>query len=128
MLAAISEHDEVGPEAFRARYGFAASQDYVLRHANRSYDTKVLLGAAVGHATGTAATAEEFPAGNTAAAKVLRNLDFEVLSPAKAVAAEVVPTTSIPNQRRTNGIEPVVAICPVCFLAVSANGACDNCD
>ena len=58
----------------------------------------------------------------------LRNLDFEVLSPQKAESAKPVPTTSIPNQRRTNGIEPVVAICPTCFLALSADGSCDNCD
>ena len=59
---------------------------------------------------------------------MLRNLDFTVLSPEKAKSAESAPTTTIPNQRRTNGIEPVVAICPKCFLALSAFGTCDNCD
>jgi hypothetical protein len=128
VLAAISEYDEVGQDAFLGRYGFAPSREHVVRHANHSYDSKVLLGAAVGYATGTAATSEEFSSSKTAAAKVLRDLDFDVLSPEKAETAEAVPTTTIANARRTNGIEPVVAICPTCFLAVSANGACDNCD
>lgn len=127
VLAAIQEYDEVGQEAFLDRYGFAPSQDYVLRHSNRSYDSKALLAASLRHATGTAATAADFPGGKTGAAKALRNLDFEVLSPAKAETAAVVPTTSIPNQRRANGIEPVVAVCPKCFLALSADGTCDNC-
>lgn len=128
VLSAITEYDEVGQDAFLDRYGFSYSKDYVLRHANHSYDSKALLGAAVGYSTGTAATSEDFSSSKTAAAKVLRNLDFEVLSPEKAESAEVVPTTSIPNARRTNGIEPVVAICPTCYLALSANGSCDNCD
>jgi len=128
VLSAIREYDEIGQEEFLGRYGFAPSQEHVVRHANQSYDSKVLLGAAVGYATGTAATAEEFASSKTAAATVLRDLDFDVLSPAKAEAVAVVPTTSIPNARRTNGIEPVVAICSTCYLALSANGACDNCD
>jgi len=127
VLAAIHEYDEIGQDEFLSRYGFAPSTDYVLRHGNNSYDSKAIVGAALGHATGTPGTAAEL-SGKAGATKVLRNLEFDVLSPAKAASAEVVATTSIPNQRRTNGIEPVVAICPTCFLAVSASGACDNCD
>ena len=86
------------------------------------------LAAAVGQATGTPATAEEVSSTKTRAAKVLRDLDFDVLSPEKAETAAAVSTTSIPNQRRTNGLEPVVAVCPTCFLALTASGVCDNCD
>ncbi len=128
VLAAIREYDEVGQDEFLGRYGFAPSREYVLRHANHSYDSKAVLGAALGYATGTAATSAEFSGGKDGAAVVLRDLDFTVLSPEKADSAESVPTTTIPNERRTNGIEPVVAVCPKCFLALSAFGTCDNCD
>ena len=128
VLAAIHEYDEVGQDEFLSKYGFPPSKDYVLRHANNSYDSKAIVGAALGYATGTPATSTEFSGGKTGAAKVLRNLEFDVLSPEKAETAVVVPTTTIANARRTNGIEPVVAICPTCFLALSANGSCDNCD
>jgi hypothetical protein len=128
VLAAIHEYDEVGQDAFLGRYGFAPSREHVVRHANQSYDSKALLGASLGYATGTPATAAEFTSSKTAAAKVLRDLDFDVLSPEKADTVVAVPTTTIANQRRTNGIEPVVAICPSCFLALTAAGVCDNCD
>lgn len=128
VLAAIHEYDEVGQDAFLDRYGFARSRGYVLRYADHSYDSKAVLGAAVGHATGTAATSDDFSGGKAGAAKVLRNLDFEVLSPEKDGSAAPVATTSIPNQRRTNGIEPAVTTCPTCFLALPASGNCDYCD
>jgi hypothetical protein len=126
VLAAIKEYDELGQDEFLDRYGFAPSREYVLRHDDHSYDSKAILGVAVRYATGTAATSEDFRGGNTGAAEVLRDLDFTVLSPEKAESTESV--TTIPNQRRTNGIEPVVAVCPTCFLALSAFGTCDNCD
>jgi hypothetical protein len=128
VLAAINEYDEVGQDQFLDTYGFAPSREYVLRHANHSYDSKAVLGVALRHATGTAATSAEFSGAKDGAARVLRDLDFTVLSPEKAASAESVPTTTIPNERRTNGIEPVVAVCPTCFLALSAFGTCDNCD
>lgn len=128
VLAAIHEYDEVGQEAFLDRYGFAPSSDYVLRHANHSYDPKAILGAAIGQATGTPATSDEVSSTKTRAVKVLRDLEFDVLSPAKADSLEPVSTTSIPNQRRASGIEPVVATCPTCFLALPASGICDYCD
>ena len=127
VLAAIHEYDEVGQDEFLDRYGYAPSLDYILRHAENSYDSKAILGAALRHATGAAATSEEL-SGKTGTAKVLRDLDFDVLSPEKAATAASAPTTSIPNQRRATGLEPVVAVCPTCFLALTAAGVCDNCD
>ena len=128
VLAAIKEYDEVGQDEFLELYGFAPSPEFVLRHADNSYDSKAILGVALRYSTGAPATAEDFTGGKDSAARVLRDLDFTVLSPEKAAAAASAPTTTIPNQRRTNGIEPVVAICPTCYLALSANGDCDNCD
>lgn len=128
VLAAIKEYDEVGQDAFLELYGFAPSPEFVLRHADHSYDSKAILGVALRYSTGEPATAADFTGAKDSAARVLRDLDFTVLSPEKAAAAASAPTTTIPNQRRTNGIEPVVAICPTCFLALSAFGTCDNCD
>src|SRR3954452_9107141 len=80
VLAAIHEYDEVGQDEFLGRYGFAPSKDFVLRHANNSYDSKAVVGAALGYATGTAGTSEEMTGGKTGATKTLRNLEFDVLS------------------------------------------------
>lgn len=127
VLAAIHEYDEVGQDAFLDRYGFAPSREYVLRYAENSYDSQAVLGAALGQATGTPATSAQFSGAKSGAAKVLRDLEFEVLSPEKDDTVAVVPTTSFPNQRRATGIEPVVATCPTCFLALPASGICDDC-
>lgn len=128
VLAAIQEYDEVGQDAFLDRYGFTLSGGYVLRYADHDYDSKAVLGAAVGQATGTAAGPDDFASGKSGAAKVLRNLDFEIISPTKDESVTAVATTTFANQRRTNGIEPVVATCPTCFLALPASGICDYCD
>jgi len=78
----MEEYDELGAEAFLDRHGFGPSRDYVLIHEGRSYDSKAILGAAVGHATGTPATSEDFSGGKDGAAKVLKGLGFEVTGPA----------------------------------------------
>ena len=90
VLQAIEEYDEVGGEEFLSRYGFGSAGDYVLVHEGRSYDSKAILGVALKHATGTAATSEEFSGGKDGAAKVLEDLGFDVSEP-EAEQDEVVP-------------------------------------
>lgn len=46
ILAAIAECEQIGKEAFLAKYGFAASAKYVLRHGGKSYPSKAIIGAA----------------------------------------------------------------------------------
>ena len=47
VLAAIKEYDEVGEDQFLELYGFAPSPEFVLRHADHSYDSKAILGVAL---------------------------------------------------------------------------------
>lgn len=81
VLKALAEYDEVGAEAFLERYGFGSAREYVLWHEGRSYDSKAVLGVAQAFATGTPAASADFSGGKAGAAKVLRNLEFEVASP-----------------------------------------------
>ncbi|TCN35532.1 hypothetical protein EV644_11595 [Kribbella orskensis] len=80
VLSALSEYDERGAEEFLARYGFGPAREYLLLHGGRSYDSKAVLGVAHKYATGRAATSSEFSGGVSGAAKVLRQLGFEVTS------------------------------------------------
>lgn len=48
VLAAMAEHDRLGAEGFRVRYGFAAAETYTVAHAGRTYDSKALVGVAFG--------------------------------------------------------------------------------
>jgi MoxR-like ATPase len=49
VLAAVAEFDEIGREAFLARYGFGPARDIVLVHNGKQYDSKPIVAAAHGH-------------------------------------------------------------------------------
>ena len=78
VIAAITEFDTIGRAAFLARYGFAPAARFLLTYGGGEYDSKALLGAAYGHATGTPLAANEFSGGTAGAAGVLRRLGFDV--------------------------------------------------
>lgn len=86
---ALAEYDDLGADAFRDRYGFGPSREYVLLHEGRSYDSEAILGAALGHATGSPATADHFSEDRDGAAKALVDLGFEVTSPTGRDESEV---------------------------------------
>lgn len=86
---ALEEYDALGGEAFRDRYGFGPSREYVLLHDGRSYDSKAILGVALRHATGSPATSEDFNGGRNGAVKVLADLGFEVTEPTGIDASEL---------------------------------------
>jgi len=48
VLSAIAEYDEIGREAFLAKYGFGEARSYFLIHDGRRYDSKAIVGAAHG--------------------------------------------------------------------------------
>jgi hypothetical protein len=83
VLRALEEYDELGAEEFLRTYGFRTARDYVLVYDGRSYDSKAIVGAAHGHATGRPLSYDELRGGKDGAAKVLRDLGFDVTGPAK---------------------------------------------
>jgi hypothetical protein len=78
VLAAIEEFDRVGDGDFLSHYGFKSSRGYLVHHEDKSYDSKAILGAAQGFATGTPAMWDEFRGGKDGAAKRLGDLGFDV--------------------------------------------------
>lgn len=49
VLAAIREFDQIGREAFLAKYGFREARSYYLVHDRKRYDSKAIVGAAHGY-------------------------------------------------------------------------------
>lgn len=94
VLAAVAEYDEVGQAAFLERYGFRPARAYLLTVDGKSYDSKAVLGAAYGRATGEVLTYHEFSGGvgPNGAATALRSLGFEVVQ---------TQSTDVRMQRRT---------------------------
>jgi hypothetical protein len=75
---AIEEYDRVGQEEFLSEHGFGRATSYLLKVDGVSYDSKAVLGVAYLTATGERIDDEHF-GGRDGAAKVLRDLGFEVV-------------------------------------------------
>lgn len=75
---AIAEYDKLGREEFLARHRFDRARVYLLITDGKAYDSKAILGVAYRYATGRPLGPEDFSGGASGAAKVLRDLGFEV--------------------------------------------------
>lgn len=81
VLEAIQEYDELGADAFRAKYGYGPAKSYQLIHNGRSYDSKAIVGVAVGkqHADRGPMTSHDFT-GGTQVKRKLESLGFQVVN------------------------------------------------
>ena len=48
VLQAMTEYDELGRDAFLARYGYGPARSYFVVHDGRRYDSKAIAGVAHG--------------------------------------------------------------------------------
>ena len=141
VLRAIAEYDTRGAEEFLDVYGFEPSGDYPLIHEGRTYDSRAILGLAHRHATGRAATPDDFHAGMDEAVAILRKRGFEVTEPASVSRAARPAAAARPRAARApraTGPRTLTArsaaareipdkICPTCSMALPATGVCDTC-
>lgn len=82
--SALEEFDQIGREAFLAKYGFGPSRTYFLDHNGKQYDSKAIAGAAHGYLSGHAPLEpSEFSGGEQTVAAKLRELGFEVRGTAR---------------------------------------------
>lgn len=81
VLRAVDEFDGVGRTAFLGKYGFGAARGYYLLNEGHRYDSKAVVGAAHGFATGTALGPGDFSGGDKTVVKLLEGLGFEVERP-----------------------------------------------
>ena len=80
VLQAVAEYEELGREAFLARYGFGHATKYLLVHEGKEYDAKAIIGAAHGHQfpdKGPLSSAD-FASSARTVKKKLAGLGFEV--------------------------------------------------
>lgn len=92
VLQALEEYDDRGAEEFLDHYGYGATREYVLWHDGKGYDSKAVLGVAHAYATGRAAQRWEFAGGRAGAAKILREIGFEVTQVDTSEAGELPAT------------------------------------
>lgn len=79
VLGALREYDEIGGEAFRARYGYGEAREYLIHWDGKTYDSKAIAGVAHGHLAGRSPLrADEFSGGEATVVRRLRRLGFYV--------------------------------------------------
>ncbi|MFJ9780907.1 HNH endonuclease [Amycolatopsis sp. NPDC101161] len=79
ILAALEEHDRLGPDEFLDKHGFGPARTYLLVHEGREYDSKAIVGVAHGYLDGKQPlAAAEFSGGLETVVKVLQDRGFEV--------------------------------------------------
>ncbi|MET9531222.1 HNH endonuclease [Streptomyces sp. NPDC006649] len=78
VLKALAEHDDLGRDAFLAKYGFEGARSYVLVHEGREYDSKAVAGVAHKWEQGQALMPTEFSGGRDQAAAWLKRVGFQV--------------------------------------------------
>ncbi|MDN4984296.1 DUF3578 domain-containing protein [Bradyrhizobium sp. WYCCWR 13022] len=85
VLSAIAEYDELGREAFLARYGYGPSRTYFLEHDGRDYDSKAIVGVAVGKQFPDEGPlgADQFSGGEATVRAKLEGLGFQVRGPSE---------------------------------------------
>lgn len=78
VVAAIAEFDQLGRDAFLAKYGYKRARQYRLVHEAREYDSKAIAGVAFGEQFGIPLTPYEFIGGARHCVPVLEKLGFEI--------------------------------------------------
>ncbi|TDZ41639.1 HNH endonuclease [Mycobacteroides franklinii] len=77
--AAIDEYDNLGGEAFRAKYGYGPAKDYFVVRDGNAYDSKAIAGAAHGYLPGAQPLLpDQFSGGEATVVRRLRQLGFHV--------------------------------------------------
>jgi 5-methylcytosine-specific restriction protein A len=81
VLRAIAEFDQLGRDAFLAKYGFKKSKSYFLIHQAQRYDSKAIAGAALAFSGlgNDPLSPQEFSGGEKTVKPALERLGFEVI-------------------------------------------------
>jgi 5-methylcytosine-specific restriction enzyme MrcB-like protein/EVE domain-containing protein/dynein-related subfamily AAA family protein len=90
---ALEEFDELGREAFLTKYGFGRARRYFVRRNGNYYDSKAIVGAAVGfqYPQKGAMPPTDFSGGEHGAKAKLEELGFEVVPRPALAAADTLP-------------------------------------
>jgi hypothetical protein len=130
VLTAIRDHDAQGAVEFREALGFTDAGDEVLVERGKRYDARALLAYAYGKATGEFLGPDQVSLDSL---RVLSDLEFKVASrtdldrpKAASTSRPRVARAAKPTARSRP--EPVVKLCPTCFMQLSVVGTCDSCD
>jgi hypothetical protein len=86
VLSALREYDQLGADAFLAKYGFGPARGYFLLREGRRYDSKAIVGAAYGFQfpDRDPLGSDDFSGGDATVKPLLQRLGFRVEGPTSA--------------------------------------------
>ncbi|WP_208802361.1 hypothetical protein [Microbispora triticiradicis] len=90
VLAAITECDAMGRDAFLDMYGYGQAREYFLVHEDRRYDSKAIAGVAHRGVDGRPLRPDEFSEGRESVARQLIRLGFEVEAPGLSLGERTI--------------------------------------
>jgi hypothetical protein len=92
VLAALDEFDRIGRAAFLEKYGFGPARSYFVKRNGELYDSKAVVGAAVGyeHPERGPMANSEFSGGEATVKAKLEELGFDVTAPSSTPAVWMV--------------------------------------
>ena len=84
VLKAIAEFDTLGRAAFLRKYGFRSAKSYYLKFNGKRYDSKAIVGSAIGYQfpENGPLRSQNFSGGEATVAPKLKSLGFEVVQDA----------------------------------------------
>ena len=87
--AAMDEYDELGSDAFLAKYGYGRARAYFVERDGKTYDSKAIAGVAVGkqHPNRGPLRSDEFSGGDATVRAKLEALGFKIVSAQAASSA-----------------------------------------
>jgi 5-methylcytosine-specific restriction protein A len=128
----MAEYDRLGRETFLAQNGFGRAKWWYVINDGKQYDSKAIVGTALGIETGHALTARDFKGGEGSAIRRLRKLGFVVIrvgiSDEFPHLPEEVPDTFPEGMRSTVSVNRVERSAAARLACIEAHGtACAVC-
>jgi len=79
VVQAMAEYDRLGREAFLAKYRFGSAKWWYVVHKDKQYDSKAIVGVAIGIQTGRPLTSNDYRGGEGSVVRKLNSLGFTVM-------------------------------------------------
>lgn len=105
VLQAVAEYDLLGQDAFLRHYQFGPARQYRLSLGGRLYDSKAIVGAAHGYATGRPLTSRGFTGGQATVGRLLEHLGFVV----DRATSSTAPGHADSNNAQGSGFEGLLS-------------------
>jgi 5-methylcytosine-specific restriction protein A len=132
VLKAMTDYDRLGRDAFLDHHRFGRAKWWYVLNDGKQYDSKAIVGAAIGYQTGNPLTTNDFGGGEETVVRKLRALRFEVvrheITEESSRLPEEVPETFPEGMRTTVTVNRAERSAKARLACITIHGtACSVC-